>query len=79
MNRDLNIWRELPALQSGHIPAVPRRWMFVGRYHGEHCRFPVELTSASCVPGTYHCRAVCAQNVMHTPDYVRLDQLEPLD
>ena len=79
--RDSNVWRELPPMADGFVPAVPRRWMFIGRRHGEQCRFECRLESKhSSVPLTYAATAVFAHNVHYLcHDWVRMNELEAIE
>lgn len=74
MPRDPHIWKELPPMANGFIPAVPREYMFTGMSRGCDCRFPVRLT-AHVVGQHYRCTVLCCENVPYCPDSVRLDQL----
>lgn len=78
--RDTNIWRELEADADGYIPAIPRRWLFIGRRRGADCRFECELTRPHpSMHGVYEATAVFAHNVHYLcRDWVRLDELEPI-
>jgi hypothetical protein len=75
--RDANIWTELPfALDNGHVPAIPRRWLFVGESRGEQCRFPITLESRHpSLPHYYKPAAVFAHNCYYCPDWVNVKSL----
>lgn len=79
--RDQNIWRDLPfTLDNGYVPAVPRRWMFIGNSRGQQCRFECRLSQRHpSLPNVYVASAVCAHNLHYLcNDWVRLDQLEEI-
>jgi hypothetical protein len=79
--RDLNVYRELPAMPDGFIPAVRREYVYTGpaATGSEPCNMQVELIAAHpSIPNYYRCRAVFAFNCWHCPDYVYLSDLSEI-
>lgn len=79
--RDLNVWRELPMMADGYVPAVPRQWLFVGVRWGKQCRFECRLIKKANEAGTeYIATAVFAHNVHYLcSERVKLTELEPIN
>ena len=80
LDRDPNIWTTLSPLEDGYCPAIPRVWVFTGRRHGVHSRFPVRLEAAHPHPRDILSVSNFSTNIMYMcHDWVRIEELVSMD